>query len=688
MAQTFVYNSGTYQETNSGTIDLEFGLFFDGTLNSFENTTLRLKILNKVEEGKRVEDYIIDNERDTIEVREEKKKKSSLMILPTDTEQEIEKKEKAIDDERKRLHEIEKTVGETRDYQKADKRGFLDKQGVDNSLMNDYTNVARMWKCCDENYRIYIEGIGTTYRDRDVDAGFQFGSGDTGIRGKVRKGCEKLAWKIIQSISNFKDFELIKVTLDVFGFSRGAAAARNFLYEVNSNNKRKKDFKIYPKYEDITIGVTVAYDPYGFFAPNDMIQEKKTVLKGVEDKDGIPINDKLLENGKMPKYGYLGYYLLQQGIDLNTLKLHIRFLGIYDTVSSYEEFGNIEGNDLKIKGMEQATYRKDYFKDDVEQLQLNNLGKFQKAVHFTAMDEHRENFSLTKLRPQESNCNYIEKAFPGVHCDIGGAYETGTEYVDEIDTSNHSNLHNLKKELIAEHWFKEKELEIGVDWHNVAFGVLLGWLTKSSLLGGATVYRKLSGTRLLRKEYSYIPLHFMEEFFDTTLKEDANKRITIIKKRITSEYSIENDPESILGKAKDRLRTYVFRDEKKAEKDRSEVEKEWRFISDEERKKLLQEEGRKVIDEIKSKRRKEQEKKKKEDQNMLLLEGGTYKKTVTFDSEPKINYAKVLQEVYKRNSIFETQDILKKLRNKYLHWSANRDWFGMDPTSDRKRKEY
>ena len=73
---------------------------------------------------------------------------------------------------------------------------------------------------------------------------------------------------------------------------------------------------------------------------------------------------------------------------------------------------------------------------------------------------------------------------------------------------------------------------------------------------------------------------------------------------------------------------------------------------------------------------------------MLLLEGGTYKKTVTFDSEPKINYAKVLQEVYKRNPMIETQDILRILRNKYLHWSANRDWFAMEPTPDRIRKEY
>lgn len=38
--------------------------------------------------------------------------------------------------------------------------------------------------------------------------------------------------------------------------------------------------------------------------------------------------------------------------------------------------------------------------------------------------------------------------------------------------------------------------------------------------------------------------------------------------------------------------------------------------------------------------------------------------------------------------MIETQDILRILRNKYLHWSANRDWFAMEPTPDRIRKEY
>lgn len=658
MAQTFVYNSGTYQETNFGTIHLEFGLFFDGTLNNKDNTDLRLKMLNQEDLKILPSDNVntVTQKEELIKKRRERFENDELTNadkwhLGLDFK-DIRTLEQTLEKEKQAGSEVPEILKEIVGYYNADKRSLADKQGVDNSLMNDYTNVARMWACCNETYAIYIEGIGTLNWQKDIDAGFQFGSGDTGIRGKVRRGCYELGMKIKEKLPEETD-EVIKVTLDVFGFSRGAAAARNFLYEINISNKREEDTKLDKRFEKTgrrlyNEGNRYGYNEYAYF---------------YYDKDNVRVNIDFFEEGKWPKYGYLGYYLLKEGINpkiLDKISLEIRFVGIYDTVSSYEEFGNIKGISLKIKGIEQASYLKDYFKDDVKQLQLNNIGNFGKAVHFTAMDEHRENFSLTKLRPQESNCNYIEKVFPGVHCDIGGAYETGTEYVDEIDNSNYnSGLDTLREDLIAKHWYTREQLNIP--------------------------FFKLSGTRFLRKEYSYIPLHFMQQFFNDIL---GNSYANVISKNVVTDYPISDPQDKKLIDAKERLRKYVFRDENKKEEERSEEEKEWRFLPDEKVKKLLQEEGEKVINEIKSKRKKEQEKKKEKDQNMMLLEGGTYKKTVTFDSEPKIDYPKVLQEVNKRNPIFETQDVLRILRNKYLHWSANRDWFGMDPTPDRIRKEY
>ena len=638
MSEVYVHNSGKQKEIDSEIIYLEFGLFFDGTLNNKDNTNLRLKVLNKAEEGKTPDDYakMLNEAKDDAEVKAIKEK-TKYMILPTDKEQDVKNKEKAIDNERKRLHKLENVNKEEGDYQVADKRSSIDKLGVDNSLMNDYTNVARMWKCCNEKYSIYIEGIGTLDKEKDVEAGFQYGSGRTGIRAKVRKGCEELAKKIVsEKKKNRKNkIKSIELTIDVFGFSRGAAAARNFIYEINFPNKRKGDSPV-RKFGKKIVQYTDSYGNIQYATTNEY-------AFSYYDKEKNHLNEDLLIEGKMPKLGYLGYYLLEKGFskeELDIIKLNIRFIGIYDTVSSHEEVGDLNWYKMAYHAIKHTAL--DYFDNDVEQLQLNSLGNFQKIVHFTAMNEHRKNFALTKL--PFNNEKYIEKTFPGVHCDIGGAYEIGTEYVDEIDTSNHSNLCNLKKELIADHWFKEKELEIGLDWHNVAFGVLLGQLTYS-LLGGATIYRKLSGTRFLRKEYSYIPLHFMEEFFDITLKEDTNNRINIIKKAIISEYSIENyleeDQKKTLNKAKERLRTYVFRKEfdqgipeeerERLEKERPEEEKEWAFISDEEIKK-------------------------------------------TFGEEKGIN-------------IIEN-DTLRKLRNKYLHWSANRDWLGMEPASGRIRKEY
>ena len=63
MGYSFVYNSGNYEEEKpSEKLHLEFGLFFDGTLNNKEHTALRLKVLN-------IDDLIIypsDSEKEVL----------------------------------------------------------------------------------------------------------------------------------------------------------------------------------------------------------------------------------------------------------------------------------------------------------------------------------------------------------------------------------------------------------------------------------------------------------------------------------------------------------------------------------------------------------------------------------------------------------------------------------------------
>ena len=338
-----------------------------------------------------------------------------------------------------------------------------------------------------------------------------WGTGGTGIRAKVKKGCKKLAEKII-NIKGKNKVKSINITLDVFGFSRGAAAARNFVYEIG-NNKREVDIKI----------LTETGSTKG---------NMKTVHR---DKDREKVDSAYLDNGKMPKLGYLGYYLLQNKLskeDLNKIRIKIRFVGVYDTVASF--------------GSEHS--------DDIVELQLNNLGKPAKVVHFTAMDEHRKNFALSKI---PEGANFIEKNFPGVHSDIGGGYTTDKkeEIIVEKNYSSYEECKREREELYEGYWYDGKRLSI--HYH------LLGSLSLDHPQDGGAYYY-LEGRRKIKKEYSYIPLHFMEELFRGTL---STKQNNIILKKSATSYSISKD--SSLIDAKKHLAGYVLGDAP-----------EWKFIPD------------------------------------------------------------------------------------------------------------
>ena len=461
MGQTYVYNSGSFDKEDSKEIFLEAGLFFDGTNNNHRNVEIRKKV-QKIEE---YEDQSKPENRSTW------------------TE-----------------YFIYKSV----------------ESPFDGSYENDFSNVARLWRGVDqEEYSIYIEGIGTEDEKEDSIRGMAWGTGGTGIRAKVRKGCKKLAEKII-NIKGKNKVKSINITLDVFGFSRGAAAARNFVYEIG-NNKRKVDIKILSKTELKNRSRAYKYE---------------TVYR---DKDGEEVDSAYLDNGKMPKLGYLGYYLLQNKLskeDLNKIRIKIRFVGVYDTVASF--------------GSEHS--------DDIVELQLNNLGKPAKVVHFTAMDEHRKNFALSKI---PEGANFIEKNFPGVHSDIGGGYTTDKkeEIIVEKNYSSYEECERERDELYEGYWYDGKRLSI--HYH------LLGSLSLDHPQDGGAYYY-LEGRRKIKKEYSYIPLHFMEELFKETL---STKQNNIILKKSTTSYSISKD--SLLIDTKKHLAGYVLGDAP-----------EWKFIPD------------------------------------------------------------------------------------------------------------
>ena len=701
MGYSFVYNSGNYEEEKpSEKLHLEFGLFFDGTLNNKEHTALRLKVLN-------IDDLIIypsDSEK-TVRWKEQELAKRRERIhqggLSKEDKYAFEIKIKKDYYEKKRVVPTQEEVRQilqdiinkdVKDYERADKRDWLDKQGVDNSFMNDYTNVARLYMSCDKAYAIYI--IGTLNRQKDVDAGFQYGSGTSGIRFKVRKGCNELAKKIIDAKKKGKQKKItsLSVTVDVFGFSRGATAARNFLYEVNSTHKREKDIVIKKQTKKV-----LDKDLINPYSPNDdSVYTTKEVFTGFYiDKDNVIVNMDYIENDHMPKYGYLGYYLLENGFskeELQNMTLSIRFLGIYDTVSSYEDVGDLNALSKIDHGIKHT--RKNYFKDDVEQLQINNLGYFKQAVHFVAMDEHRQNFALTHLKG--TNCK--EKVLPGVHSDIGGGYETGIEVVDELEVAPLNNiiLPYLKKQkelLEKEYWYKEEQTDIVIDHvpkemakkglYIYYFNELIRLLRFRYIatFNNYFFYNKLRGIRFLKKEYSYIPLHLIEKAFRKVLWGRSAEKIIKIptgkgypfpkEKTIQEKFGINK--EGVLETAQKILDAYVFGDKNK-----------WEFLSDDKLGAILKKEKEKLSLRKPISIKEKEQGKQTEINSQQIRDKIPSQKPLPLDKEE----IQLIQEVKKKNPIFEEQQILRILRNQYLHWSANKDWFGMQPAPGRKRDTY
>lgn len=126
----------------------------------------------------------------------------------------------------------------------------LEKTG---SFMSFFSNVAimqYMHKLKNEELEvsIYVEGIGTIDNDNDDDDGLQWGSGPTGIPAKVTRGITKAAFEIERLLESSQK-RLEALTVDVFGFSRGSAAARHFV------SRRSGEF--FAKLSNLSTSLTV-----------------------------------------------------------------------------------------------------------------------------------------------------------------------------------------------------------------------------------------------------------------------------------------------------------------------------------------------------------------------------------------------------------------------------------------------
>lgn len=335
-------------------------------------------------------------------------------------------------------------------------KGFEVENGA--SYWNPYTNIKLLHDLYEEKtkrddskniifqqiqLKVYIQGIGTLRDEKDDVYGSGFGEGDRGVIKRVEQGCLDIVNAIKKSFDELKKDKPLAIEslqFDVFGFSRGAAAARHFCNEVLKHKMVDREI----------IRLNETTEP---------IVDKRKDESYLSVKDNIRINRRefIVASKKEFTGGKLGELFQRQNIQYPAKNVTVEFLGLYDTVISQmlEVMGVIDvsrsiplpsyfplpkvpliaPNPLKTLGLIKKV------NPDVSHPNL------KKVFHITASDEWRKNFPYT---PISNYANGGSLSVLGAHSDVGGGYwQTEKEiktlhffdvpldrYEDEIDEVN------------------------------------------------------------------------------------------------------------------------------------------------------------------------------------------------------------------------------------------------------------
>ena len=373
---------------------------------------------------------------------------------------------------------------------------------LDDSYTNDYTNIARGYDAIDPNAifqkALYIEGIGTEDLQKDdVFPDVAVGMGSRGVVAKVVKACLKAPTELKEY--KYKRIDVLKI--NVYGFSRGAAAARHFLH--------------------IATTPALIHDNL----PNNKVQVLAPgYYDGMEDGDAMFVvsNCLLLEN-----HGFFAACLLRDKFKI--YKIEFNFIGLYDTVASHGVYHGNDVEDLQLKAIQKATF----------------------VLQLSSDDEYRENFDLTNI--QSAGLHGLELTLPGVHSDIGGSYineavEKSVLYYKKKSLYSKMILHSdeeiekFKEIVINEGWFSKRQLKSGTFQKHE----LNRYIYEHSAEGKEPFYA-LVGTRQLYNTYDQIPLHFMFHF-------SQDRKVEYDQKYIDENHSIQD---GFIRTVKNNLNRYV-----------------------------------------------------------------------------------------------------------------------------------
>ena len=346
---------------------------------------------------------------------------------------------------------------------------YKESNGKDDSYTNEYTNVARGYDSIDttasNQISLYIEGIGTEdKKSDDVLPDVAIGMGSRGIVAKVTKACVEAGKMFDQK--RYQDKKIDEIKVNVFGFSRGAAAARHFLYVANS-----------------PAVLQIIDRQYAYAIPPYRSDRDPAFVKIKKDEPLVA------------KHGYFAACLINNKV--RPQKIKFNFVGLYDTVASHGVYHGNDVSDLNLDAVKHAHF----------------------VFQLSADDEYRENFDLIDIK--NAGVNGLEYTLPGVHSDIGGSYpdsaiERAVLYYKKESLYNQM-LHNSKEEVakfkeivLREGWFKPHQIDSGV----FPESFINPEKKKEKFESMENTFYSVIGTRKIRNTYDKIPLKKMFFYSD------------------------------------------------------------------------------------------------------------------------------------------------------------------------------
>lgn len=314
--------------------------------------------------------------------------------------------------------------------------------GTGNNKVNDtpsgaQSNIAKLsefylqgkipnWsneQCEHYAHRIYVNGVGTTDGVRDyIKDKTDKGAGGGGAK-RINETIDKLVDLLdkkngVYSVNN--DYR--ERIIDVFGFSRGAAMARDFINTFNDRNYR---FFHLTKIRFNFVGIYDTVGSFGEAGNNDNFKPKNTdSIK--PNMEGVPSVLKPLIQTSVDVTNYLNDNFLNSEAHDVLSDYQTTSKTAYDMKSAEAIEKEMLHDGWSLKNTQMSAGGPPYtmtfqrINPDFEAYNFD-LASYSadKIIHIVASDEVRKNFPLTSI----SGSGGEEWAYAGVHSDVGGGYK-------------------------------------------------------------------------------------------------------------------------------------------------------------------------------------------------------------------------------------------------------------------------